>query len=176
MAITINGTGSITGLTAGGLPDGSITSADLASGAITAGALPAGSILQVVNSVKTAPQSFTSYADITDLSLDITMTSATNRILAIVSLNMISQGSSSGVFFKLLRGTTAVTESTAGGGSATNNACLVGGGGGYSINSRQRDSTTLTVLDTPGTGTHTYKVQGMGRWSYWMDKSLAVKQ
>jgi len=29
MAITINGTGSITGLTAGGLPDGSVTNADL---------------------------------------------------------------------------------------------------------------------------------------------------
>jgi len=34
MAITINGTGSITGLTAGGLPDGSVTSADIASGVI----------------------------------------------------------------------------------------------------------------------------------------------
>jgi hypothetical protein len=33
MAITINGTGSITGLTAGGLPDGSITSDDIASSA-----------------------------------------------------------------------------------------------------------------------------------------------
>ena len=31
MAITINGTGSITGLTAGGLPDGSVVAADLAS-------------------------------------------------------------------------------------------------------------------------------------------------
>jgi hypothetical protein len=34
MAITINGTGSITGLTAGGLPDGSVTAADIASGVI----------------------------------------------------------------------------------------------------------------------------------------------
>ena len=38
MAITINGTGSITGLTAGGLPDGSITAADIASGVIPANA------------------------------------------------------------------------------------------------------------------------------------------
>ena len=48
MAITINGTGSITGLTAGGLPDGSVVASDLAPGAITTGALPAGSILQMV--------------------------------------------------------------------------------------------------------------------------------
>jgi len=35
MAITINGTGSITGLTAGGLPDGSVTADDLAANAVT---------------------------------------------------------------------------------------------------------------------------------------------
>jgi hypothetical protein len=35
MPITINGTGSITGLTAGGLPDLSIATADIADGAIT---------------------------------------------------------------------------------------------------------------------------------------------
>ena len=42
MAITINGTGSITGLTAGGLPDASITSDDIAAGAVTAAKLAAG--------------------------------------------------------------------------------------------------------------------------------------
>ena len=31
MAITINGTGTITGISAGGLPDGSVVAADLAS-------------------------------------------------------------------------------------------------------------------------------------------------
>jgi hypothetical protein len=36
MPISIDGTGSITGLTAGGLPDGSVATADIASGAITA--------------------------------------------------------------------------------------------------------------------------------------------
>ena len=42
MSITINGTGSITGLTAGGLPDGSITADDIASGAVTAAKLSTG--------------------------------------------------------------------------------------------------------------------------------------
>src|SRR6056300_1792758 len=36
MAITINGTGTITGISAGGLPDGSVTAADIASGVIPA--------------------------------------------------------------------------------------------------------------------------------------------
>jgi hypothetical protein len=35
MPITIDGTGSITGLSAGGLPDGSVVTADLAEGAVT---------------------------------------------------------------------------------------------------------------------------------------------
>lgn len=42
MAITINGTGSITGLTAGGLPDGSITTDDIAANAVTAAKLSTG--------------------------------------------------------------------------------------------------------------------------------------
>jgi uncharacterized protein YaiE (UPF0345 family) len=42
MAITINGTGSITGLTTGGLPDGSITTDDLAANAVTAAKLSTG--------------------------------------------------------------------------------------------------------------------------------------
>ena len=53
MAITINGTGTITGLTAGGLPDGSITTDDLAANAVTA--------------AKLGTNSFVSYAVIADV-------------------------------------------------------------------------------------------------------------
>jgi len=45
MAITINGTGSITGLTAGGLPDGSVTTDDLAADAVTSGKIASGTIV-----------------------------------------------------------------------------------------------------------------------------------
>src|SRR5210317_1281916 len=54
MAITINGTGSITGLTAGGLPDGSVTAADIETSLDLTGktvTLPSGTggkVLQVV--------------------------------------------------------------------------------------------------------------------------------
>tara|TARA_B100000965_G_scaffold144074_1_gene119992 strand:- start:642 stop:1229 length:588 start_codon:yes stop_codon:yes gene_type:complete len=59
MPVTINGDGSITGLSVGGLGSGvvndatlasnAVTSAKLASGAITSTMLPAGTIVQVVN-------------------------------------------------------------------------------------------------------------------------------
>ena len=71
MPVTINGSGSITGIAVGGLPDGcvdadtlaagaavpadgSITAAKLASGAITASTLPAGSVVQVQSTTSTA--------------------------------------------------------------------------------------------------------------------------
>ena len=64
MPVTINGNGSITGLSVGGLPNGTVdadtlasnavTSAKLASGAISASTLPAGSIVQVQFTTSTA--------------------------------------------------------------------------------------------------------------------------
>ena len=47
MPVTINGDGTITGYNP--VPDGSITSAKLASGAITSSALPSGTAIQIVN-------------------------------------------------------------------------------------------------------------------------------
>ena len=47
MPVTINGNGTITGYNP--VPDGSITSAKLASGAITSSALPSGTAIQIVN-------------------------------------------------------------------------------------------------------------------------------
>ena len=112
MAITINGTGSITGLTAGGLPDGSVTAADLASGAITAGALPAGSILQVVQTVKTdtaAQAAITTMADIPGMSVAITPSSTSSKVLVRIGLGVIGTATSGrGVTFTLMRDSTAI--------------------------------------------------------------------
>ena len=49
MPVTINGNGSISGLSVGGLGSGVVNTATLASGAITSSTLPSGSIIQVVN-------------------------------------------------------------------------------------------------------------------------------
>ena len=82
MAIQINGDGTITGISSGGLPAGSVTSATLASGAITSGAMPSGSVLQVLQAVKTDTQSLASSAtpvDITGLSITITPASSSSK-------------------------------------------------------------------------------------------------
>ena len=89
MSLVLNGNGTIQNLVAGGLPDGSVTADDIASTLDLSGktvTLPAGTggkVLQVVQTVKTdtASTSSTSWADISGLSVTITPTSATSKIL-----------------------------------------------------------------------------------------------
>jgi len=107
MAISINGTGSITGLTAGGLPDGSIVAADLASGAITTGALPAGTILQVQVTEKTANQEVNSSTHVDIMSVTITPTSSSNPILLLaLGGTIITNASNRALRTTFFRGTT----------------------------------------------------------------------
>ena len=78
MAIQINGSGTITGLSAGGLPAGSVTAATLASGA-------GGKVLQVVSTTKTDTFEHSNLAESTysnaAMSLNITPSNSSNKIL-----------------------------------------------------------------------------------------------
>jgi len=93
MPITLNGSGTVTGISAGGLPDGCIQSADLASGA-------GGKILQVQQAIKknvfsadtTASSIGFVSGDITGLSVSITPSSATNKMLLIPSISSSNDG------------------------------------------------------------------------------------
>ena len=100
MAITINGSGTITGISTGGLPDGIVANEDIANTTITAGKLAAsldlsgktvtlpagtgGKILQVQQTVKTDTASHTSSSasfssDV--MTVTITPSHANNKIL-----------------------------------------------------------------------------------------------
>jgi len=84
MAITLNGSGTVSGISAGGLPDGIIQSADLATGV-------GGKILQVVQTVKTDTTSYNTidtWADISGMSVSITPSSASNKILVTANANI----------------------------------------------------------------------------------------
>ncbi len=76
MPITLNGSGTVSGISAGGLPDGIIQSADLATGV-------GGKIIQIVHVDKNDffSTTSTSFTDITGLTANITPTSASNYIL-----------------------------------------------------------------------------------------------
>ena len=152
MAITINGSGSLGGVTS--LPTTGLQLAD--------SNMPAGSVLQVINSVKTGTQSTTSssYVDITDLSVTITPVSSTSKILIMAKINHMAESSANGVYVNLVRNSTTLVGSTAGGVTDTYNAWATGGAGGMSNNDRKITSCSLDYLDSPATtSATTYKMQ-----------------
>ena len=84
MPITLNGSGTVSGISAGGLPDGIIQSADLAAGV-------GGKTLQVVSTTKTNSQSTSSvnsYVDIAGFSLSITPSSTSSKIFVQIALQI----------------------------------------------------------------------------------------
>ena len=95
MPIAINGSGTLTGISVGGLPDGIVDADMLASNVVTAGKLASGvggKILQVVQTVKkdkTTIQS-TSLTDITGMSVTITPSSSSNKVLIRYSLSIFT--------------------------------------------------------------------------------------
>jgi len=100
MAITINGTGSITGLTAGGLPDGSVVAGDLASSLDLTGktvTLPSGTggqILQVrrhgpldsTNTNSATTHNSSTYSQVQDGSFTFTPTAADSTLYVIADI------------------------------------------------------------------------------------------
>ena len=161
MAITINGTGTLTGVSVGGLPDGIVDTDMLADGAVTAAKRGAGGILQVKQTVKTDTFSTTSstFTDVTGLSVSITPTSSTSKIFAKISLGFVSgYASNSAVYpiFVLVRGSTEIGKGNA---DANRTDCsfavLTNLHGGY-----QGNCASFEFLDSPATtSATTYKLQ-----------------
>ena len=93
MAFVLNGSGSITGLSAGGLPDGSVTADDIASTLDLSGktvTLPAGTggkVLQVVDSGAQTTSSMSQSTTFIDANCTatITPTSASSKIIVMVT-------------------------------------------------------------------------------------------
>ncbi len=140
-----------TGVTIG---DGRVTATSGIVG-LTSTGMPAGSIVQVLHTQKT--DTFTSdastWTDITGLSQSITMTSASNKVLVQVNLSILN-GTTTGSISALKRGDTFIGLAQSGYGSRQN-------GLGAELYNDRADvfrTTSYSVLDTPGTGTHTYKV------------------
>ena len=98
MPVSINGnTGVITGLAVGGLPDGIVDADMLASSSVTAAKLASGvggKILQVKQTFKndTASTSSGSFSDISGLTVSITPSSTSNKILYKGSLYLAYTG------------------------------------------------------------------------------------
>jgi len=172
MAIVINGSGTVTGLAVGGLPDGTVDDGTVASGiasskltgalpaisgasltGFTDAQMPAGSVLQVVSMSTGTPQSSTSstYAD-TAVTLNITPTLSTSKILALVNVTGCHKngGAGSGAYLALQLMRDGVAK------------LIFESQGGYTASTAYTSfgACSGTLLDSPSTTSAvTYKVQ-----------------
>ena len=152
MAITINGNGTVTGISAGGLPNGSM-------------AMPAGSVLQLITSSTTTQVNWSSGWTDTGLTANITPQFANSKIIMTVYAQTHIYGTHDhGVGYKFLRGSTAIMT------TATNKwQYFYDGGNEY----QERGGSVLSFEDTSHNSTSalTYKLQFN---SYRGDNSNAV--
>ena len=114
MAIAINGSGTVTGISVGGLPDGivdtdmlaanAVATAKIADSAVTGPKRGAGAVLQVATDID-AGQFVTNSSSWQWQGLDVSITpsSASNKVLILVGLAM--DGASNQAFITLYRGT-----------------------------------------------------------------------
>ena len=179
MAIVINGSGTVTGISVGGLPDGivdsgtlatnSVDSAELIDGSIdtahigtdqiTSAILPAGSVLQVVSGTPRASSSTTtvdsSWVD-AGVSVAITPSSTSSKILVLQTL--LGGSSNSGAYTNAIY--TLQRSIGAGGYSEVTDYTSVDGGGrvygglqnaSYGGATELMTSPSLNHLDSPST-------------------------
>jgi hypothetical protein len=93
------------------------TAGTLEFGALTSGDMPTGSILQVVQTVKTDVESFASantnsFVDIPGMSVTITPTSSTSKILVLFNVN-VAQTTTATIHIRLIRGSTGIFQGDA---------------------------------------------------------------
>ena len=158
MPIVLNGSGTVTGISAGGLPDGIIQAADLASGV-------GGKILQVVQTMKTdtfSSTTATTWTDITGVTVNITPSASTSKIL--VSFHgACSSNDDSYLWLRMARVIGGTTDATLCRGASRNNTvlCTLDGTQGVQTNkSSTANHSSFEFLDSPNTTSQiTYKMQ-----------------
>ena len=115
-------------------------------------------VIQVVSATKTDTftASTNTYTDITDLSVSITPTSASNKILVLASVSGANDHTVDVVTLRIMRGATAIAIGDTAGSRIVGTAPLTGGADGS-----QQGSSSLNFLDSPATtSATTYKIQG----------------
>ena len=152
MPVTINGNGSITGLSVGGLGSGVVNTATIADGAVTNVKHGAGSIIQVQSGHQNQPVQLgsTTFTDITGMTVTLSNVQTSSKVYIITNMHMST--ADAGLAFRLFRGSTEICQpSTSGIDGAM--VCNID-------NFNLQVPANHTFLDTtPGTGTVTYKWQ-----------------
>ena len=165
MPITINGDGSIAGLSVGGLGSGVVNTATLANGAASGSKLtmPTGSVIQTVqgfSGTKTITNT-TNNGDAIECpaSVSITPSSASNKILIHFHASFI-HGNANDVGFWLLRNGTVIGNSQR---TTENNVCFSVASMPTDYSDWKPQTISFNFLDdAQNTSAHTYTVRGGG--------------
>lgn len=115
-----------------------------------------GNVLQVVSTTKTDTFSSqtNSFIDVTGLSVSITPSSASNKILIFTDMRFGTNGNASYVYFQLVRGSTGIYLGDAAG------SRIQGFGGGPTVDAATMLQLSTVFLDSPSTNSSTtYKIQ-----------------
>ena len=148
MPVTINGNGSITGLSVGGLGSGVVNTATLANGAAAGVKLGTGSIIQTKQTYRTSlfEQSLTTgnFSDAV-MTLSITPTSSSNKILVLCTVQISTGSQTNGSQALLKRDGTPIGIADAAGSRAR----ATGAGMGSAAVNRMQSNVQMTFLDSP---------------------------
>jgi hypothetical protein len=143
------------------MPISQINSNSLASGVPARSNMPAGSVLQVVSTTKTDTTSFASsntntFVDITGMSVTITPTSATNKILVMYTVGVSLSSGVGTAHIRLYRGATSVGQGNASGNRLGDSLIWRPNGSQYDFDIGPLSS---SFLDSPATtSATTYKL------------------
>lgn len=163
MALTLNGSGTIQAddITLSG--NANVTSTLTVNGVtgLADGDLPTGSILQVVSATKTDTfsTSTTGFTDITGLSVSITPTSSSSKILVMWNVDFGHSSTSTGVVFRMVRDATPISIGDQVGSNRNRGTSAM-----FTLYSNTNNTTSNrsgSYLDSPSTtSSTTYKAQG----------------
>ena len=170
MPIAINGSGTVTGISVGGLPDGIVDTDMLAANAVTAPKRGTGAVLQVVQKAVTSAYaaSIGSTETVpTAMFKTITTTSNSSKVLVFVNMTLFVDGSYNGSQWKLRRNS-GTDDTTVSGSSnifvgdaagSRDQATMAMQGPTQSTGALNGFSCGTQFLDTPGNaGAYTYFV------------------
>ena len=126
---------------------------------VTTNTMPTGSVLQVVSTTKTDSWSSVTqntWNDVTGLTVSITPSSSSNKILV---TGQLSYAASSNLYFRLVRGSTAIAV-----GDTAGSRISCTGASGYNFSDGNvGENATFEYLDSPAATTSTtYKIQVYG--------------
>ena len=160
-AATFNGAVTASSFSGSGASLTALNGSNISSGTIASARLPSGlgKVLQVVstNTTSTTSSTSTSYTDVTGLSVAITPSASSSKVLVFVTIGLIddASGSNGSYAFRLIRGSTSIGEGS--GGGQTDSIA------GLGQKTNNYDNLNVHYLDSPSTtSSTTYKMQFRG--------------